>query len=79
MIEIANAVGLGNLDVELDVAEVAADPSAQYTEYNLDNCHAFYVRVTERSHLSTFTGEESTTRLEIAILFLRVFFLEQVG
>lgn len=71
MIEIANAVGLGNLDVELDVAEVAADPSAQYTEYNLDNCHAFYVRVTERSHLSTFTGEDSSkTTSGISISFI---------
>ena len=53
MIEIANAVGSGDLDLELDVAEVEADLSAPYTEYNPDNYHGLYVRVIKEGPLIT--------------------------
>lgn len=53
MVEIANAVGSGDLGVELDIAEVAADLPVPHTEYDPDNYHGLYVRLTEGGPLIT--------------------------
>jgi len=53
MVEIANAVGSGDLGVELDVSEVAADLPVPHTEYDPDNYHGLYVRFVEEGPLIT--------------------------
>ena len=53
MVEIANAVGSGDIGVELDIAEVAADLSVPYTEYDPENYHGLYVRLVEDEPLIT--------------------------
>jgi transcription initiation factor TFIID TATA-box-binding protein len=53
MVEIANAVGSGDLGVELDVAEVGDDLTVPYTEYDPDNYHGLYVRLVEEGPLIT--------------------------
>jgi len=53
MVEIANAVGSGDLGVELDVSELAADLPVPHTEYDPDNYHGLYVRFTEEGPLIT--------------------------
>lgn len=53
MVEIANAVGSGDIGVELDIAEVAADLSVPYTEYDPENYHGLYVRIVEDGPLIT--------------------------
>ncbi len=45
MISIANAVGSGDLGVELDVAEVESDLDLPYTEYDPSNYHGLYLRL----------------------------------
>jgi transcription initiation factor TFIID TATA-box-binding protein len=53
MVEIANAVGSGDVGVELDLPEVEADLSVPYTEYDPDNYHGLYVRLIEDGPLIT--------------------------
>src|SRR6056297_797599 len=53
MISIANAVGSGDLGVELDVAEVESDLHLPYTEYDPSNYHGLYVRLVEDGPLIT--------------------------
>lgn len=53
MISIANAVGSGDLDVELDIAEVGSDLDCPYTEYDPSNYHGLYVRLVEAGPLIT--------------------------
>ncbi|WP_336331153.1 TATA-box-binding protein [Haloarcula sp. CGMCC 1.2071] len=53
MISIANAVGSGDLGVELDVAEVESDLDLPYTEYDPSNYHGLYVRLVEDGPLIT--------------------------
>ena len=53
MISIANAVGSGDLGVELDVAEVESDLHLPYTEYDPSNYHGLYVRLVEGGPLIT--------------------------
>jgi len=53
MITIANAVGSGDLGVELDVAEVEPDLDLPYTEYDPSNYHGLYVRLVEDGPLVT--------------------------
>jgi transcription initiation factor TFIID TATA-box-binding protein len=53
MISIANAVGSGDLGVELDVAEVESDLDLPYTEYDPSNYHGLYVRLVEGGPLIT--------------------------
>jgi transcription initiation factor TFIID TATA-box-binding protein len=53
MISIANAVGSGDLGVELDVAEVESDLDLPYTEYNPSNYHGLYLRLVEGGPLIT--------------------------
>lgn len=53
MISIANAVGSGDLGVELDVAEVESDLHLPHTEYDPSNYHGLYVRLVEGGPLIT--------------------------
>ena len=53
MISIANAVGSGDLGVELDVAEVESDLVLPYTEYDPSNYHGLYLRLVEGGPLIT--------------------------
>ena len=53
MISIANAVGSGELGVELDVAEVESDLDLPYTEYDPSNYHGLYIRLIEDGPLIT--------------------------
>lgn len=53
MITIANAVGSGDLGVELDVATVESDLDLRYTEYDPSNYHGLYVRLVEDGPLIT--------------------------
>ena len=53
MISIANAVGSGDLGVELDVAEVESDLDLPYTEYDPSNYHGLYLRLVEDGPLIT--------------------------
>ena len=53
MVEIASAVGSGDIGVELDVTEVAADLPVPYTEYDPENYHGLYVRIVEGGPLIT--------------------------
>lgn len=53
MISIANAVGSGDLGVELDVAEVESDLDLPYTEYDPSNYHGLYLRLVEGGPLIT--------------------------
>lgn len=53
MIEIANAVGSGDLGVELDVVEVESDLELPYTEYDPSNYHGLYVRLVQGGPLIT--------------------------
>jgi transcription initiation factor TFIID TATA-box-binding protein len=53
MISIANAVGSGDLGVELDVGEVEPDLELPYTEYDPSNYHGLYVRLVEGGPLIT--------------------------
>lgn len=53
MVEIANAVGSGDLGVELNIAEVGADLSVPHTEYDPDNYHGLYIRLVEDGPLIT--------------------------
>ncbi len=53
MITIANAVGSGDLDIELDVAKVESDLDLPYTEYDPSNYHGLYIRVIEDGPLIT--------------------------
>jgi len=53
MISIANAVGSGDLGVELDVAEVESDLELPYTEYDPSNYHGLYLRLVEGGPLIT--------------------------
>lgn len=53
MVEIANAVGSGDVGVELDIAEVEADLPVPYTEYDPENYHGLYVRLVEEGPLIT--------------------------
>jgi transcription initiation factor TFIID TATA-box-binding protein len=47
MISIANAVGSGDLGVELNVVEVESDLDLPYTEYDPSNYHGLYLRLVE--------------------------------
>jgi len=53
MVEIANAVGSGDVGVELDIAEVEGDLPVPYTEYDPENYHGLYVRLVEDGPLIT--------------------------
>ena len=53
MIVIANAVGSGDLGVELNVAGVESDLDLPYTEYDPSNYHGLYVRLVENGPLIT--------------------------
>jgi transcription initiation factor TFIID TATA-box-binding protein len=53
MVEIANAVGSGDIGVELDIAEVEGDLPVPYTEYDPENYHGLYVRLVEDGPLIT--------------------------
>ncbi len=53
MITIANVVGSGDLDVELNLGEVGSDLDVPFTEYNPSNYHGLYVRVVEDGPLIT--------------------------
>jgi len=53
MIDIANVVGSGDLDVELDIAEVELDLDLPYTEYDPSNYHGLYVRLAKGGPLIT--------------------------
>ncbi|SDY55287.1 TATA-box-binding protein [Halobellus clavatus] len=53
MISVANAVGSGDLGVELDVAEVESDLDLPYTEYDPSNYHGLYLRLVEGGPLIT--------------------------
>lgn len=53
MTTIVNAVGSGDLGVELDVAEVNSDLDLPYTEYNPSNYHGLYVRIVKEGPLIT--------------------------
>lgn len=53
MITIANAVGSGDLRVELDVTEVESDLNLPYTEYDPSNYHGLYVRLVKGGPLIT--------------------------
>lgn len=53
MVEIANAVGSGDLGVELDVVEVESDLELPYTEYDPSNYHGLYVRLVQGGPLIT--------------------------
>ncbi|MDQ2074773.1 TATA-box-binding protein [Haloarcula sp. H-GB4] len=53
MISIVNAVGSGDLGVELDVAKVESDLDLPYTEYDPSNYHGLYLRLIEDGPLVT--------------------------
>lgn len=53
MVEIVNVVGSGDIGVELDIAEVAADLPVPHTEYDPDNYHSLYVRLVNEGPLIT--------------------------
>lgn len=53
MVEIANAVGSGDVGVELDIAEVETDLPVPFTEYDPENYHGLYVRLVEDGPLIT--------------------------
>lgn len=53
MVEIANIVGSGDLNIEIDVGVVAADLPVPHTEYDPDNYHGLYVRLAEDGPLVT--------------------------
>jgi len=53
MVSIANAVGSGDLGVELDIAEVENDLDVPYTEYDPSNYHGLYVRLINAGPLIT--------------------------
>jgi len=59
MIDIANVVGSGDLDVELDIAEVESDLDLPCTEYDPSNYHGLYVRLVESGPLISIYGVES--------------------
>jgi len=56
MIDIANVVGSGDLDVEIDIAEVESDLDLPYTEYDPLNYHGLYIRLIEGGPLITVYG-----------------------
>lgn len=74
MVEIANVVGSGSLDVELDMAEVAADIDAPCVRYDPDNYHGVYLQYGENAPLITLyrtgtynvSGADSFDELEDA-------------
>lgn len=68
MIEIVNVVGSGDIGVELDIAEVAADLPVPHTEYDPDNYHGIYVRLVNEGPLITLTGVESTSSAGVPAL-----------
>lgn len=53
MVTIANAVGSGDLGVEINVSEVESDLDLPYTEYDPSNYHGLYVRLIEDGPLIT--------------------------
>lgn len=53
MITIVNAVGSGDLKMELDVSEIESDLDLPHTEYDPSNYHGLYVRLTEEGPLIT--------------------------
>jgi len=53
MVIIANAVGSGDLGVELDLEEVERDLDVPYTDYDPSNYHGLYVRLDEDGPLIT--------------------------
>ena len=53
MVSIVNAVGSGDLGVELDVAEVEFNLDLPYTEYDPSNYHGLYLRLVEDGPLIT--------------------------
>jgi len=53
MINIVNAVGSGNLHLELDLEQLGADLNVPYTEYDPENYHGLYVRFEEDGPLIT--------------------------
>ena len=53
MITIANAVGSGDLGMELDLANVGSDFNLPYTEYDPSNYHGLYIRLVEEGPLIT--------------------------
>lgn len=53
MVTIANAVGAGDLGVELDLPAVKRDLDAPYTEYDPSNYHGLYIRVVDEGPLIT--------------------------
>ncbi|MDF9745028.1 TATA-box-binding protein [Natrinema salsiterrestre] len=53
MVSIANVVGSGSLNVELDVEQLGADLDVPYTEYDPENYHGLYVRLVEGGPLIT--------------------------
>lgn len=53
MVDIANAVGSGDVGVELDLPEVEADLPVPFTEYDPENYHGLYLRLTEAGPLIT--------------------------
>jgi len=53
MITIANAVGSGDLGMELDLANVGSDFNLPYTEYDPSNYHGLYIRLVEDGPLIT--------------------------
>jgi transcription initiation factor TFIID TATA-box-binding protein len=53
MVEIVNAVGSGDLNVELDVEAVERDFPAPYTEYDPENYHGLYLRLVKDGPLIT--------------------------
>lgn len=53
MVEIANAVGSGDLGVELDITELETDLPVPYTEYDPENYHGLYVRLVDDGPLIT--------------------------
>lgn len=53
MVVIANVVGTGDLEVELDVEAVKEDIEAAFTEHNPSNYHGLYIRLIEDGPLIT--------------------------
>ena len=53
MISIVNAVGSGDLGVELDLAEIEPDMDLPHTEYDPSNYHGLYLRLVEGGPLIT--------------------------
>lgn len=53
MVSVANIVGAGDLNVELDIEQLGKDLNVSFTEYDPENYHGLYIRLENNGPLIT--------------------------